>query len=400
MPLSEKTLELNVTHELLSNADLLWTLMGHSLGATQPFPHAPSFPQRSSRWLRPPFALGLSLVEENRAGWDVKIVPPPSWPAPHRALFLQFKKGYPRQYSLGGLFKGSRARHKRKPHILFEINNNSTKDQHVLLRKIAGNPHMSKAVLYALPRIPHVHALQQWVGRLAPHTTWITVVDVDGMAKANNNSIVRGSPHELAVSFDDKQRELRSEAVDISELADQSAGVVSEIVATRVWRSISLWRDTLIEADRFPLLAEINWRTMWHAFMLNFALYWGVEPERAVRSLRDVVRLTDADEDAMRLVVGREEDIQREVLQADELPEDLQTRWLESDRTRRAAVFDAVVKAVTPYVRATASPRDIERRLPVPATEFSVGVDEEGLGVLREAGDWAATLRGISYQLL
>src|SRR5215216_2726947 len=95
MGLTEKTLELNVTHEILSQADQLQSLFIALVRARrfQWSGFLPPLPRHT-----PTAAIGLSLDDESRRGWDVRIdLPHPYFE--QRCIFVQYKLGKHLSYS-------------------------------------------------------------------------------------------------------------------------------------------------------------------------------------------------------------------------------------------------------------------------------------------------------------
>lgn len=268
MALSEKTLELNITYELLTVADRLHSAF-HTMVMLSGHPLPAGTPKGA-----PAVAVGLSLNEEKRKGWDVRIELPNGYFG-RRCTFIQYKLAKHRNYSrnIQSKFTGSRAN--RNPHCVFGINNNSDCDQHILLRSLSKNPDQSDAVYYALPRISSPQSFRRWAGHLSDMTSWYTIPTVDSVASAGGQTIQTGTPHELRTDYHDNTRELRSEPIDISALRDVGPELIAEIVAVRAWRVLVEW----IPYARSYRVPAAEWSKAFHIYLQGLMRHWGAELE-------------------------------------------------------------------------------------------------------------------------
>lgn len=229
MPLTEKTLELNITHELL--------MLGHGISSV--------FWANSPRAGLPPpspavpiYAKGLSLQEEALRGWDVSIELPVLGSTPSRIFFLQFKLGSSRTYSTypGSCFGTGKP---NTAHVLFGINNNTLKNQHGRLKKTArglGHPY---AAMYAFPRITSQTQLSAHAGHLLSMTSFISAPVLDRYATP---SIRDGIDRKVAISeLNPNIREVRSNPTIIEE-RDEGAQLIAEILTVRLQREMSAWQ--------------------------------------------------------------------------------------------------------------------------------------------------------------
>jgi hypothetical protein len=86
MPLTEKTLELNIVHEIINVADNYWWNLWRLA-----YPKKPNLPRPAT------YVSGLSLQNEQIHGYDVAIdIPYGCTPS---LSFIQFKLGKIKQYS-------------------------------------------------------------------------------------------------------------------------------------------------------------------------------------------------------------------------------------------------------------------------------------------------------------
>lgn len=270
MALSEKTLELNITHEILSIADSFWH--SHYISAVNP--HIPLFYRAFHPYSRPmmrsfPYATGLSLQDELKIGYDVRIDLPPGLTTSN-VMFLQFKLGSHRYYSIN---KKSSFYRKRPPHqhVIFHINNNSEKDQHVKLNALASNPGYSDSVLYALPLITNATQFKRHLGRLCQLTTFLTINDIQQMANSKGIIINAGNSHELRINYLGTIKELHSEPNNFSELQDKSIELISEIINLRLWRQIQYFKEEIDTPSKISL-DILN--SLFYSFIISQAYYW------------------------------------------------------------------------------------------------------------------------------
>ncbi|MDJ0276196.1 hypothetical protein QLH51_05165 [Sphingomonas sp. 2R-10] len=230
MGLTEKTLEINTTHELLSLGHGIWSI----LWGAMPRPMAPSTVVGPSI-----YATGLSLKGEKHHGWDIPLDLPAITGRPARVAFLQFKLGKQLTYSLypGSTFGSPKSSMTR--HVLFGINNNSDKTQHGRLRATgiaSGTPH---SAIYALPLLTEDRQVRRALGNLLANTLFFAVPDVD--AAAAHNPIVNGIERAIAVSnLNPRHREIRSKPVPF-EARDIGGRLIGEIAKVRLQRSLAAW---------------------------------------------------------------------------------------------------------------------------------------------------------------
>lgn len=294
--ISEKTLELQITHEVLTRADYLSDLF--SFACTQRCPPWFRIANQSisppSRY-RPPYAVGLSLQDEQEQGWDVKINVPESWGEARQALFLQFKRPRARCYSqdTDSKFYGSKGGH--SPHCVFGINNNSKCDQHVVLRSLASG-RQQEAVYYVLPRISSFQNYKACIGRLLLTSSVLSVDEVDRVGTEENITIQRGDAHKFRTSYDGEERELHSEVMDLDDVRDEKPALLAEIVRFRTWETLESWREAFREGFGVEQ-GKVLGGALLRKYLLNFAQYLAV-PSRCVEEL-EWVGLDDLEQGLM-----------------------------------------------------------------------------------------------------
>lgn len=231
MGLTEKTLELNVTHELLALGQGIW----HVLWAAGPW----SLPGASV--IGPPiYAAGLSLQDELEHGWDVSLDLPPMGPTAARVAFVQFKMGKGRKYSR---YPDSVFMSPSTPdteHVLFGINNNSEKNQHSRLRGTGLAAGVPESAIYALPLFTEEAEVRRSLGGLLANTVFFSVPDVDGATR--HDPIIDGTKREVAISKKNPTiREFRSKPVPF-EAPEIGGQLIGEIAAVRLHRALSMLR--------------------------------------------------------------------------------------------------------------------------------------------------------------
>ncbi|MCH4023218.1 MAG: hypothetical protein LKE81_08095 [Acetobacter sp.] len=231
MGLTEKTLELNVTHELLALGQGIWQV----LWAAKPWSLT------SASVIGPPiYAAGLSLQDELKHGWDVSLDLPSMGSTPARIAFLQFKLGSGRKYSQrsGSIFKSPSTPHTE--HVLFGINNNSEKNQHSRLRGTGLASGVPESAIYALPLFTDEAQVRRSLGGLLANTVFFSVPDVD--AATHHDPIIDGTKRDVAISkMNPTIREFRSKPVPF-EAPEIGGQLIGEIAAVRLHRALSMMR--------------------------------------------------------------------------------------------------------------------------------------------------------------
>ena len=157
----EKTLELNITHEILSLADSFWWfLQPISLKRYwRPNWSFPFIPTPKS------FATGLPINLEGKkgGGYDVCINSPANFQGGNpRLLFMQFKAGVEKQFhsDKASVFFGDAL--KPNIHVEFDFNSNARHNQHQLLKMLATKAGNEDAV------VPSPQSINQVVPFIIP----------------------------------------------------------------------------------------------------------------------------------------------------------------------------------------------------------------------------------------
>ncbi|MDP1995007.1 MAG: hypothetical protein Q8K40_07150, partial [Ignavibacteria bacterium] len=198
----EKTLELNITHELLSLADSFWWFLQ---------------PISLKRYWRPhwrfpfmdtpkSFATGLHINLEGKigGGYDVCINSPSNFQGGNpRLLFMQFKAGIEKPFNSNPISKFYGDATKPNIHVEFDINSNIKNNQHRLLKELAKGAGNEQAVVYVFPRIVNETQLKQNIGKLLSKTSFVSIADIDAKAAANGVTIDDNNGHKFRTCYND-----------------------------------------------------------------------------------------------------------------------------------------------------------------------------------------------------
>jgi|GEM_PF-1645436 len=400
--ISEKTLELNITHEILSLGNYFDYLLRCS--AQPPWfapPHDWFWQWQHFSFNRPAFATGLSLADEKRQGWDVRIDFDGSGSQPSRALFIQFKAGKHRGFSkdIASEFYGSRS--SLAPFCQFGLNNNGSKNQHIVLRAIASAPHFMGAVVYAFPRIPNAGALKACVGRLIHVTSFACLTDIDALAATNGVVISVGHEHKYNTSYNHPLvEELCSEPTSLDSLPDVAAEIVGDILTAQIYRFMKdAQRWTLSSSER-NLAMGIAGKVAFQMFDLELAKYFAVSGKDFEQALQ--TELNPYQHEALDNVVTAHnafEEAYRRNLDGLYLSGTLR------QQSARAEMFKAVAARLGLYRRLFGSGEWVGKEIPAPESKRAVTIPPYGLMVsLVELVDivtedkMSQGLKSISYQ--
>lgn len=239
MKFQEKTLEVNITHELLNLADSwYWFLTDIPLW----------------RYWRPRYRLpflkypkstagGFHITTEGKndptgeegGGYDMRI----KAGIGGHLLFIQFKMG-----DLIKLSPDPNSIFNSLPfdHYNFRINGTKT-NQHFLLRDLANGvgAHSGNAVVYAFPLISDMEELERNSGKLIRRTKFISVNDIDSQANLNNVTINRNQIHNFRIGKDNMNRcEVNSDTFSF-EGEDKTPDIIADIVAVKFYETLSFY---------------------------------------------------------------------------------------------------------------------------------------------------------------
>lgn len=247
----EKTLELNITHEILQLADSFWWFLQSNALRRHWHPHH-RFPL-----IAPPksFASGLHINLEGKkgGGYDVCINSPSNFGGGNpRLLFMQFKAGVEKPFNTNtdSKFFGNSAN--PEIHIEFDINSNTKKDQHRLLQTLASNVGNKNAVVYVFPRMVNIGQLQDNLGKLLSKTSFISIDEIDKKASDNNVTIDDGNAHKFRTCYNDYDKNEVNFFFFFFGRQKKPGGVLGEIFAVRIYRALNLLREN--QNSAFPFV--------------------------------------------------------------------------------------------------------------------------------------------------
>jgi hypothetical protein len=372
----EKTLELNITHEILSLTDSFWWfLLPHPIREEwKPYIRIPFI--RRQRL----YATGLPIHLEGKAGggYDVCIHAPAKSPGiPPRLLFMQFKAGVERKYSEEprSQFRGSKKNHNL--HVEFEINNNTQKNQHQLLQYLAENAGNKNAVFYVFPRIVDEQQLIANNGRLLRKTSFISVEEIDKIAKNNNVTINDGKVHKFRTCYKDHTRnEVCSTPFNFGK-PENPGGLLGEILSIRMYRSIYdfLSIKNIDAESRKKIIQEAMY---WH--ILNIGVHFSISNFILVETIRKYSGPTRT-----RFI---EFDRHYPIPDDFEYLEENQKIYLEE-------VFNGILQSMSPYFEWINTSKTLTlKKIPQPPSNYSIEMKPEGI---RFNVDSAKDLKGITY---
>lgn len=283
----EKTLELNITHEILSLADSFWWFLQPISLKRYWRPHW-RFP-----FMQTPksFATGLHINLEGKVGggYDVCIHSPSNFQGGNaRLLFMQFKAGVemPFNDNTSSIFYGDITN--QNIHVEFTINNNTKNDQHKLLTDLAKSAGNKDAVVYVFPRIVDQSQLEQNIGKLLNKTSFISITDIDNKAAANGININDNKPHKFRTSYDDfNKNEINFDIFSFGK-PENPGGILGEIFAVRMYRALQTLREVQIEGY---LISKYHIVDAIIRHILNMGMYFAIPYQNAVSIFKEFPEL-------------------------------------------------------------------------------------------------------------
>ncbi len=245
MKFHEKTLEVNITHELLNLADSwYWFLTDIPLWRYwRPRYKLPFVKHPKST------AVGFHINTEgkedstgnNGGGFDIRI----KTGFGKHLLFIQFKRG---KFCITSPDPSSEFAKAPHEHYIFEINNTKT-NQHFTLRNLSNGIGKSKgnAVVYAFPLIKDMAELEANAGKLVRKTKFVSVTDIDSEAKKAKVAFTIGKNHNFRVGSSDMNRcEVNYYYYSFKE-KDRSPEIISDIIVTSFQKTLNFF---LTEIER------------------------------------------------------------------------------------------------------------------------------------------------------
>jgi len=246
----EKTLELNLTHEILSLADSFWWFLQPISLKRYWRPHW-RFPLMQTP---KSFATGMHINLEGKkgGGYDVCINSPVNFQGGNpRLLFMQFKAGVEKQFNTNtsSVFYGNLTN--PKVHVEFVINGNNNRNQHKLLKTLAQNAGNKNAVVYVFPRIVSEMQLGQNIGKLLNKTTFLSIADIDIKATKSGITIDDGNPHKFRTCYNDwNKNEINLLLLLLGKLNNPGKHL-GEIFAIRMFRGLQSLKE--VQVSNYPI---------------------------------------------------------------------------------------------------------------------------------------------------
>ena len=248
MQFHEKTLELNITHELLSLADSwAWFLFNPVRKYWEPGFRLPFLKYPRST------AAGFHITTEGKddstgeagGGFDVRIKSGTNG----NLLFIQYKKGELVEISPN---PKSTFHNPPKEHFKFKINSTKT-NQHFVLRNLADNIGKEKgnAVVYAFPLIKNMADLENNAGKLLRKTKFVSIKDIDIQAEVNKVKLKKRKEHNFRIGKDDMDRCEVNYYYYYFIGGDRTPEIIADIIAIKFQEALSFWvnyhKDNVID---------------------------------------------------------------------------------------------------------------------------------------------------------
>ncbi len=277
----EKTLELNITHELLSLADSFWWFL-QPIGLRRywrPYWRFPLLDYPKS------YATGLHINLEGKegGGYDVCINSPSNFQGGvPRLLFMQFKAGEEKPFNTNAssIFHGDAQN--EKVHIEFDINSNTKKNQHRLLQELATKAGNNDAVAYVFPRIVTVEQLSKNIGNLLSKTSIISISEMDEKAAENNVTIDDGNAHKFRTCYDDLEKTEINYFFFFFGKQKNPGEYLGEIFAIRMFRALHMLKGAMLSDMQLSINHIID-AMITH--LLNLGRHFGISSSEVVSLL-------------------------------------------------------------------------------------------------------------------
>ena len=245
MEFHEKSLELNITHEILNLADSwYWFLTDIPLWRYwRPRHRLPflKFPKSTSG--------GFHITTEGKndptgnagGGYDVRI----KTGSGGHLLFIQYKKG-----ELITTSPNPKSEFNKPPHDHFKFKiNGTTTDQHFVLKDLANGIGKTKgnAVVYALPLIADMDELEANAGKLIRKTKFISIADIDSQAANQNPSVsfTKGKEHNFRVGKFDLNRCEVNFFFFFFHGKDRTPEIIADIITLKFQKALSYFLKTI-----------------------------------------------------------------------------------------------------------------------------------------------------------
>lgn len=242
MNLHEKSLELNITHELLNLADSF----GWHLGNITNFSIWESSIKKSKiNVLKKAVAYGLHSNIEGKddynghagGGYDVKIKSGQN----ESVVFIQYKKG---EYSEKKPKKNKDGNESifnvdNTKYFKFELNNTST-NQHFKIRRLSDHitQQNGNAVVYAFPLIKDIPDLDNNAGKIIRLTKFISIKDIDDEAIKQNRPFEENHSHSYRICAENMDKTEMNYYYYYYRGLDNSVGIICDVIILGIQKAL------------------------------------------------------------------------------------------------------------------------------------------------------------------
>jgi hypothetical protein len=276
MGLQEKTLELNITSEILKlgSAFFVRNYLPRDLEKFWPinrFHHLYDY------------ATGYHInLEGKKGGYDVAIHSRVGVPRRDKALFLQFKRGCKRAFARRTDSIFNRKNGKQTAFYEFDINTNE--EQHRQLRELSNKHYKGGTgsyILYAFPLFDDTDEFLAHLGRLIRRTKFITIRSLDNHARNHSPRIdLAIGKHQVRIDAERIDRcEVHSRPMTFEE-RDITPNVLAEIVVESIRKQLLQWRRI------FPF-EESDVRESFDRMMISYVWFLCEYFEIDIRSIQN-----------------------------------------------------------------------------------------------------------------
>lgn len=374
----EKTLELNITHEILSLADSFWWYLQPISLKRYWRPHwrFPLIPTPKS------FATGLHINLEGKTGggYDVCINSPANFQGGNpRLLFMQFKAGVEKPFNsnTASVFHGDA--NNPNVHVEFDINSNAKKNQHKLLQDLAKSAGNKDAVVYVFPRIVNNDQLQNNIGKLLRKTSFISIAEMDAKAALNNVTIDDGNSHKFRTCYNDYHKNEVNYFFFFFGKPKSPGGLLGEIFSIRMYRA--LYELKKVQVESYPI-SRYHIMDAMIRHLLNIGQHFSIPFGTIEKFLREYPNF-----------IGRLDYL----YEFEDLPFAYKIEEPEANPFEEEIVND-IFKSISKYFNWLNNLKNfVKEEIPIPSSEYTIELNQEGIRFEIENDD---ELENISYSLI
>lgn len=355
----EKTLELNITHEILSLADSFWWFLQPISLKRYWRPHW-RFPFMQSP---KSFATGLHINLEGKkgGGYDVCINSPSNFQGGNpRLLFMQFKAGVEKPFNsnISSIFYGDVDN--PNIHVEFDINSSKKRNQHALLKTLATKAGNKNAVVYVFPRIVNETQLNRSIGNLLSKTTIISIDDIDIKAALNSITIDDGNPHNYRTCYNDWSRnEINLLLLSLGKINNPGKHL-GEIFAIRMYRALQSLKK--VQVENYPIL-KFHIMDAMIRHVLNLGLHFSISLSNITQNLSKYTQFSERLE---------------YIHEFEDIPKAYQIE--KSENVFVKEIFDDILNSLSQYFKWIESVQYFENsNIPEPPAKFTIELNNNGI---------------------